>query len=449
MNKALFINPPIYDFALFDLFLKPYGLLRVEKAFLTNKYQTEFLNCLDYKEPNSMEKLGEAKRKKNGTGKFFRDYIKNTMFADLPVIVYAQEQVKRRIFRYGILEEEIKKRIIQADPDLIFVTTGMTYWYLGVKEVIAIVKEVKPEVKIICGGVYATLMPEHCKNVCGADYVVQADDFNSLNNILGELNFPQLLGGFPEFPNFRKEVFDEAGVLRLNEGCPNRCEYCASSLISPKFVRGNPETNFEYFKKMYNSGIRSFAFYDDAILVNAKNVLIPFLKRVIADCGDVSFYTPNAMHIRLLDEEIIALMAEAGFKEIRLGFESYDSSFQDHYHRKYQFADFIKSMELLNKYGFRGSSLRLYTLAGLPRQTVDEVVRTINQAKGVDARISIAEFSPVPNTLLWEESLKYSKFPLAEEPLFHNNSFFPLQWEGFTLEDLQMVKSLSNTSYVK
>ncbi|MBN2652820.1 MAG: cobalamin-dependent protein [Spirochaetales bacterium] len=448
MAKALFINPPIYDFALFDLFLKPYGLLRVESLFVENGYETEFINCLDYKDLQTASKLSSPKRKSNGTGKFFRDDIENSIFADSPSILFAQTQAERKLHRYGILASEISRRIKEFSPDIILITTGMTYWYLGVKETISIIREILPGVPIVCGGIYASLMADHCKDVCGADFVVQSNQVDQINPLLDKLTLPKLKGPVPEFPLFRPEIFDAAGILRLNQGCPNRCDYCASSLISPRFEKGNHEESFRFFSKMYEAGIRNFAFYDDAILVDARNIFVPFLKKVISNYPDVNFYTPNAMHIKLLTEEIVSLMAAAGFREVRLGFESYDEDFHEKYDHKFKFVDFVSSIDLLNKYGFCGSALRLYTLAGLPGQRAEEVASTLEKVRGLDARISIAEYSPVPRTALWEKSLEISKFPLASEPLFHNNSFLPLQWEGFTLSDLAELKRISHRPFI-
>ena len=34
-----------------------------------------------------------------------------------------------------------------------------------------------------------------------------------------------------------------------------------------------------------------------------------------------------------------------------------------------------------------------------------------------------------------------SRYPLAEEPLFQNNSLFPMEWEGFSARDLSAIKN--------
>jgi hypothetical protein len=58
-------------------------------------------------------------------------------------------------------------------PDIILITTMMTYWYPGAFDAIATLKKVFPGVPIVLGGLYATLCPEHADH-SGADYRLQA-----------------------------------------------------------------------------------------------------------------------------------------------------------------------------------------------------------------------------------------------------------------------------------
>jgi hypothetical protein len=39
--------------------------------------------------------------------------------------------------------------------------------------------------------------------------------------------------------------------------------------------------------------------------------------------------------------------------------------------------------------------------------------------------------------------VKGSAFPLEQEPLFQNNTFFPMEWTGFTRERLEYLKELT------
>ena len=66
---ALLIFPPIYDFALYDLFIKPYALLRIGKWLKKSGYKIKLVNYLRINDTAAVKKLGAPKRKKNGTGK--------------------------------------------------------------------------------------------------------------------------------------------------------------------------------------------------------------------------------------------------------------------------------------------------------------------------------------------------------------------------------------------
>ncbi|MCP4665051.1 MAG: B12-binding domain-containing radical SAM protein, partial [Deltaproteobacteria bacterium] len=55
-------------------------------------------------------------------------------------------------------------------------------------------------------------------------------------------------------------------------------------------------------------------------------------------------------------------------------------------------------------------------------QTVDSVVETIRFVSKSGAAPYLAEYSPLPHTPLWEKALSCSRYDLAAEPLFHNNT---------------------------
>jgi len=57
-------------------------------------------------------------------------------------------------------------------PRAILVTSLMTYWYPGVQETIQLLRQVFPEAPILLGGIYASLLPEHTKKLCGANEVL-------------------------------------------------------------------------------------------------------------------------------------------------------------------------------------------------------------------------------------------------------------------------------------
>ena len=142
--------------------LNPTGLLTVGSMLEAGGWQTRFINALDYTEPATVSVLGDVKRKPDGTGKFHRKQIK------LPPELLG---IRRYFARYGILREVLEQKIAASRPDAVFIASGMTYWYRGLVETAELCRKIWPNVPIIIGGVYASLMPEHCSRVCGPDYI--------------------------------------------------------------------------------------------------------------------------------------------------------------------------------------------------------------------------------------------------------------------------------------
>ncbi|PYS27640.1 MAG: radical SAM protein, partial [Acidobacteria bacterium] len=137
--KLLLVNPPIYDFTAFDFWLRPYGLLRV-----AGKLRTCELTAFDY--------LVSRERDTFGRGRFDQQpAVRPAPLADIP----------RRFYRFGRPREDFVRLLSTGRFDAVLVQTVMTYWYLGVREVIEDVRKLQPHAKIILGGVYATLCPGH------------------------------------------------------------------------------------------------------------------------------------------------------------------------------------------------------------------------------------------------------------------------------------------------
>jgi len=432
--EVLCIQPPVYDFALYDLYFKPYGLLRIARWLKEAGYRVGVINALDYGDRRTAEVLGPVRRKADGTGKFHRTRM------ELPPGI---SRINRHFARYGVLPEVLEEAVRRAHPDIVLVTSQMTYWYPGVAETVRAVKKHHPEVPVVVGGVYAALMPEHCREATGADEVVCGDVFRELRRILEQRGLPAPADSPSQdsAPLLDPDVWKDAGVVRLNAGCPFRCTYCASHSLEPRFQPGDYRKTFAIIREMHERlEIRNFAFYDDALLVNKDRVFLPLLEEIIRRGLELKFYTPNAVHMHYIDDEAARMMKRAGFQEVRLGYESADDVFHRELDAKYTPEEVPKAIEALRRAGFKGRQLILYVLAGLPGQRVSEVENTLGEVRGFKVKVSIAEYSPVPRTVLWDRAVEFSPYPLEDEPLYHNNTFFPMEWEGFTRADLERVK---------
>ena len=55
--------------------------------------------------------------------------------------------------------------------------------------------------------------------------------------------------------------------------------------------------------------------------------------------------------------------------------------------------------------------------------------------------MSLAEYTPIPHTEMFERYKGLARYPIAEEPLFQNNALFPFAWEGFGEGDMSVLKA--------
>jgi radical SAM superfamily enzyme YgiQ (UPF0313 family) len=152
------------------------------------------------------------------------------------------EDISRNFSRYGIRRQWFKDDLLSLrQPDLILITSMMTYWYPGVQETISVIKEIFPHVPIILGGIYASLCHDHAVINSGSDRVVTGSGEEKIVKIAGNYtNFsgtgylePGDLDTYP-YPAF--ELQGTIGYIPLltSRGCPFACKYCASHFLNPK-----------------------------------------------------------------------------------------------------------------------------------------------------------------------------------------------------------------------
>lgn len=186
--------------------------------------------------------------------------------------------------------------------------------------------------------------------------------------------------------------------------------------------------------------MNDFAFYDDALLINPAGHIVPLLREVIARRIGCRFHTPNALHIKAIDEEVAGLLYRGGFQTLRLGLETANEVRQVETGGKVDNREFQRAVWNLKKAGYAGEEIGVYLMAGLPGQRVEEVEESIALVQDSGAKPLLVEYSPIPGTPMFEQAKKMSPFDLGNEPLFHNNSLFPCRWKGFTWEDFKRLK---------
>jgi radical SAM superfamily enzyme YgiQ (UPF0313 family) len=488
-SHVLLINPWIYDFAAYNEWLEPLGLLSVAAVLRENGYTLSLVDCLDRWHPDLLKLQGREAPKSNeyGCGKFHKTFL------DKPAIL---AHVPRRYGRYGlpleIFEAELDR---QPRPDAVLVTSGMTYWYPGPFEAIRRAKARWPDVPVILGGVYATLCPDHARQNSGADFVIHGegelqtlrlvdsltdhssryDKYSSPSTTLRPCSGQGSGHSLDSYPFPAHDLRRNQGYVAVitSRGCPYRCTYCASHLLNPQgfrqrdphrvvaeiewcrpstMLRASPSTTLRPFDGAQGRlgsghgtelGVRDLAFYDDALLFNAQQHIHVILDEVMARGLDCRFHTPNGLHAERIDESLAAKMFQAGFKTVRLGLESCDPEEQRRSGGKVTNEGFRRAVTTLRAVGFEAADVTAYIMLGLPGQSIKEVEESVAFAHQCGATVEVTLYSPIRGTAEWERAVHHWGLDPQADPLLHNESAYPLQTEVLDIEAFEQVKALA------
>ena len=433
----LLINPWIHDFAAYDVWAKPYGLLQLAGILRAHGYQVSYLDCLDRFHPMSRPADPAAR---NGRGPYFKERIpKPAGLSDVP----------RYFSRYGIKPAWFRQDLAQTPrPDLILVTSLMTYWYTGVAETIREVRSVFPDVPVLLGGIYATLCPAHAREAIGADAVFEGAKADQILDIVQaytgatvQRNFdPDDLNTYP-YPAFNLQHRIGYITLLTSLGCPYACDYCASKVLQPRRMTRTPANVVQEIRYWHDKyGVKNFVFYDDALLVNSEKHAKPLFEQIISAGLNIRFHTPNAVHIREITRETARLMASAGFSTLRLGLETLDFS-QRRMDHKVKQEEFLQAAAYLREAGFDSRQVGAYLLVGLPDQELTVVAAAIRMVKQTGMTPILAYYSPIPQTAMWPAAVQAARYDLAADPIYTNNAIFPCQ-PAFDWQELSRLKKL-------
>jgi len=105
--------------------------------------------------------------------------------------------------------------------------------------------------------------------------------------------------------------------------------------------------------------------------------------------------------------------------------------------------ELVEAIGHLKRAGYRSQDIGIYILCGLPGQPADEVKESIRHVQASGARPILAEYSPIPGTDLWRAAVACSPYPIAEEPLFQNNTLLPCKSASLTDPLYQSLKRMT------
>ncbi len=436
----LLVNPWIHDFAAYDFWAKPLGLLFIAGLLRAHGIAVSYIDCLDRFHPRAP---GTDPRARYGRGPYLKTRI--------PKPVGLQDE-PRNFSRYGIKPQWFQEDLGKLPrPAMVLVTSLMTYWYPGVRETVATIRSIFPQTPIVLGGIYARLCPDHARSHTGADRVVtepaETALFSLVQQITGLSVSPKFdPGNLDSYPYPALDLQTKLNYIPLltTRGCPFNCAYCASHFLEPKCLRRSPASVIEEIRYWHGKhGLSDFVLYDDAFLVDAEAHAIPILEGICRADLKIRFHTPNALHIRGITATTARLMHRAGFTTLRLGLETAEFDHRQQIDKKVSEQEFKRAVKCLSAAGFDRSQVGAYLLVGLPDQDLSAVERSIRTVIQSGLTPVPAYYTPIPRTALWPRAVASSRYDLASDPIFTNNAIMPCSQKPFSWDLVSRLKELS------
>lgn len=417
------------------------GLLYLAAVLRKEGFHPRLIDCMDRCHPEVLrwQGLTSPKNQRWGTGKFLRKpIVKPSPYRHVP----------RLYCRYGMPEEIFDKLCLDGPtPEAILVTSGMTYWYPGVQMAIARLRKLFPDTPILLGGIYATLCTEHARRHSGADAVIAGEAegliVKVIRNVLGEnessytdeLNTDHYFSldtlPWPAFDLYPRLQF---ATIMTSRGCPLKCTFCASRIVSGAYRwRSIDGVMAELDWLHHGLGVNEFAFYDDALLTNRDRHFLPLCESIINSNIRATFHTPNGLQAKFIDATTAQVMRRAGFKTVRLAYESGSEERQRDMSKKISNESFARAVENLYAAGFGPEELDAYVMMALPGQSFEEVLQSMAYVHTLGVGIRLAAFSPIPGTVDFDRAVERGDIARDADPLLTNNSILPIRLPGAKL----------------
>jgi len=226
--------------------------------------------------------------------------------------------------------------ILSFDPQEVLITSLFTYWAKYVKNAVHKYKHLFPNAKIVVGGIYASMMPEHCKEFTGCDeaYVgvmKEAEKLPPAYDLVEEAN--------PSPIDYQ--------IIHASRGCIRGCNFCGVRKIEPDFEpRASIKDEIEKKK---------IVFYDNNFLANphVENILNELIElrkeKKILWCEAQSGFDGGVLKEKPYLGE---MLKEAGFRDPRI---AWDWGYN-------QFKEIKEQVDILVAGGYNSRDIYTFTL---------------------------------------------------------------------------------------
>lgn len=236
------------------------------------------------------------------------------------------------------------------------------------------------------------------------------DDLDSLPFPAWDIIKPET---FPNTPPLTFSKKHPIAYMITSRGCPFRCKFCASFLISGRKVRNrSPENILAEIKYLIeNHGIKEIQFYDTNIF-HHRDKIKELCRLMIREKIDIVWQAPG-VQLHSIDDELMKLVKESGCYQFAVGIESGNDRVLKYIRKGITKSQIEEKIQLIHKYKI---NITGFIMIGFPTETAEEMNETYEFAKKlplIHAAISI--FSCLPGSPFYHEFIQQGIFDKLDE----------------------------------
>jgi anaerobic magnesium-protoporphyrin IX monomethyl ester cyclase len=325
--------------------------------------------------------------------------------------------------------EEIKKVLAEKEAHVIGLSILHANRWGGI-EIARIAKQVDPSVKIVFGGVGASVLWRHfLTHFKEVDFVVigegeytflnlvkyiEKENFEGIENIRGiafrnknKITRTEAAGKIKDLDKLPMPArYFEYQHVSSTRGCPGNCSFCGSPRFWGHKVRfHSPEYFVDQLELLYRKGMNFFYFSDDTFTIK-KDRVVEICKKILERNLKITWAAIS--RVNYVSKEILYWMRKAGCIQISYGVESGSEKIRNEILKKNIRTDQIKkAFALTARYGILARAYFIYGSPGESWATIQETINLIHEIKPLSIIFYILDI--FPGTALYADFKKKTK----------------------------------------
>ena len=371
------------------------------------------------------------------------------------------------------LKKNLIRRLTAIRPDLVGLST-MTWQYPTCVKIIRLIKTVLPETRIVIGGYHATLMAEEIAASDASrdiDFMVRGEGEDAFRRLVNALAGEDRLADIPSLSyrdgdtfvhNPKGELLDlgrlklpirdqrrltwgyhimnrHAEVMETSRGCTRNCNFCSIRHMYGRAFRPFPISRIlaDIDDIYYNCKARWIFVSDDNLVLDTDRVMRLCQAIIARGYRKLNFVVQADCVTISRNEEMVAKMAEAGFRSMFLGIEN-ASKKNLVAAKKGDILDASrKAVALCHKYGIMVVGGMIF---GFPDDGEAEIIENYRFLKSIDADTAYCQIlTPYPKTEIRRQLIHQELVTNPDDYSRYNGMWANVRTHHLSADELQYL----------